>query len=88
MFSGPANPYPDFMITRERGLDGPRRRLASARGYLMCPPEHFAVTYAINPWMDPEKPTDAATAMRQWARLREVYLGLGHDVRTDRKSVV
>ena len=48
----------------------------------MCPPEHFAVTYAINPWMDPEKPTDAATAMRQWARLREVYLGLGHDVRT------
>ena len=48
----------------------------------MCPPEHFAVTYAINPWMNPEKPTDAATAMRQWARLREVYLGLGHDVRT------
>ena len=47
----------------------------------MCPPEHFAVTYAINPWMDPEKPTDAATAMRQWARLREAYLGLGHDVR-------
>jgi N-dimethylarginine dimethylaminohydrolase len=48
----------------------------------MCAPEHFAVTYAINPWMNPEKPTDAATAMRQWARLREVYLGLGHDVRT------
>ena len=47
----------------------------------MCPPEHFAVTYAINPWMEPDKPTDAANAMRQWARLREVYLELGHDVR-------
>ena len=47
----------------------------------MCPPEHFAVRYAINPWMDPERPTDSATAMRQWARLREVYLDLGHDVR-------
>jgi arginine dihydrolase len=69
------------MVTRERSADGPRRRQASARGYLMCPPEHFAVRYAINPWMDPEKPTDAATAMRQWARLREVYLDLGHDVR-------
>ena len=62
--------------------DGPRRRRASARGYLMCPPDHFAVTYAINPWMEPEKPTDAAVAMRQWARLRQVYLDLGHDVRT------
>src|SRR6266568_1197892 len=79
MFSGAANPYPGFMITRERSEDSPRR--ASARRYLMCPPEHFAVTYAINPWMEPAKPTDGATAMRQWARLREVYLGLGHDVR-------
>ena len=65
------------MITRERSVE----RRASARGYLMCPPEYFAVTYAINPWMEPEKPTDAANAMRQWARLRQVYLDLGHDVR-------
>jgi N-dimethylarginine dimethylaminohydrolase len=48
----------------------------------MCPPEHFAVSYAINPWMDPSQPTDAARAMRQWAGLRQVYLDLGHDVRT------
>ncbi len=48
----------------------------------MCPPEHFAVTYAINPWMHPERPTNAARAMRQWARLRQVYLDLGHDVQT------
>jgi N-dimethylarginine dimethylaminohydrolase len=48
----------------------------------MCPPAHFAVTYAINPWMRPGEPTDAATAMRQWDRLRQIYLDLGHDVRT------
>jgi N-dimethylarginine dimethylaminohydrolase len=47
----------------------------------MCPPEHFAVTYAINPWMRPGEPTDAGTAMRQWAELRQIYLDLGHDVR-------
>ena len=62
------------MITRERR--------ATARRYLMCPPKHFAVDYAINPWMDPNAPIDAARAMRQWARLRQIYLDLGHDVRT------
>jgi N-dimethylarginine dimethylaminohydrolase len=61
---------------------GTGRRQATARSYLMCPPEHFAVTYAINPWMRPDQPADAATAMRQWARLRQVYLDLGHQVRT------
>ena len=61
---------------------GTARRQATARSYLMCPPEHFAVTYAINPWMRPDQPADAATAMRQWARLRQVYLDLGHQVRT------
>jgi N-dimethylarginine dimethylaminohydrolase len=66
------------MITRGRSVE----RRASVREYLMCPPEHFAVTYAINPWMEPEKPTDATLAMRQWARLRQVYLDLGHDVQT------
>jgi N-dimethylarginine dimethylaminohydrolase len=57
-------------------------RTATPRRYLMCPPEHFAVTYAINPWMRPGEATDAATAMRQWARLRQTYLDLGHEVRT------
>jgi N-dimethylarginine dimethylaminohydrolase len=69
------------MITRGRTVGGLRRRQATARGYLMCPPEHFAVTYAINPWMHPDRPTDAGQAMRQWAELRQVYLDLGHDVR-------
>jgi N-dimethylarginine dimethylaminohydrolase len=62
--------------------DGARRREASARGYLMCPPAHFEVVYAINPWMRPGEPVSAAVAMRQWSNLRQVYLDLGHDVRT------
>jgi len=74
MFSRAPNPYPGLMINRERR--------AVPRRYLMCPPEHFAVTYAINPWMTPDQPTDRARAMRQWARLRQVYLDLGHEVRT------
>jgi N-dimethylarginine dimethylaminohydrolase len=42
--------------------------------FLMCRPQHFAVTYSINPWMDPaawQKSGDAlyATAARQWQGL-------------------
>jgi N-dimethylarginine dimethylaminohydrolase len=73
-----ASPYPWLMI--ETGAVVERR--ATPRRYLMCPPEYFAVTYAINPWMRPDEPADAATALRQWAALRQVYLDLGHDVRT------
>ena len=46
----------------------------------MCPPAHFAVTYAINPWMRPGEPADAAVATRQWERLRQAHLDLGHEV--------
>ena len=55
-------------------------RTATPRRYLMCPPDHFAVTYSINPWMDPDRPVDAALAVRQWESLRDAYLGLGHQV--------
>jgi N-dimethylarginine dimethylaminohydrolase len=58
------------------------RRAASPRTYLMCPPAHFAVTYAINPWMRPDEPADAGLAMRQWERLRQAHLRLGHTVHT------
>src|SRR5204863_102865 len=48
--------------------------------FLMCPPQHFAVTYSINPWMDPAAWADRgdalhASAEAQWqglhARLSE-----------------
>jgi N-dimethylarginine dimethylaminohydrolase len=59
-----------------------RGRTASARSYLMCPPEHFTVNYAINPWMNPAIGVDAGRAMMQWRRLRDIYAGLGHAVHT------
>src|SRR3984885_15232192 len=57
-------------------------RVATPRSYLMCPPQYFAVTYAINPWMRPDVPVDAALAMRQWGALRAQYESLGHSVAT------
>ncbi|AGL21652.1 dimethylargininase [Actinoplanes sp. N902-109] len=50
------------------------------RTYLMCPPEHFAVEYRINPWMDPAVPVDTGLARKQWALLRDTLTDLGHDV--------
>jgi len=46
----------------------------------MCRPEHFAVTYAINPWMHPGVPVDVDLAVAQWDALRRTYLDLGHRV--------
>ncbi|MHA7861671.1 ornithine--oxo-acid transaminase [Tessaracoccus sp. Y36] len=56
------------------------RRTAQHRRYLMCRPEHFTVTYAINPWMEPGRPTDTARAIAQWQKLHDLYLSLGHEV--------
>jgi arginine dihydrolase len=55
-------------------------RVARTRRFLMCPPTHFEVTYSINPWMEPDKPTDAQLAVMQWERLRGQPLELGHRV--------
>ena len=55
-------------------------RVAVRRHYLMCRPEHFAVTYAINPWMDPAAGADTARAVAQWEQLRAAYVALGHRV--------
>jgi N-dimethylarginine dimethylaminohydrolase len=55
-------------------------RIAQRRRYLMCRPEHFTVSYRINPWMEPTKPTDTAKAVRQWQELHDTYLSLGHEV--------
>jgi arginine dihydrolase len=57
-------------------------RTPQARTYLMCPPEHFSVQYAINPWMTTGEPVDATLAMRQWQGLRDAFCSLGHTVHT------
>ncbi|GAA2160753.1 dimethylargininase [Actinomadura napierensis] len=56
------------------------QRTATRRRYLMCRPEHFAVTYAINPWMNPAAGSDAGRAVEQWEALRAAYVSLGHEV--------
>jgi N-dimethylarginine dimethylaminohydrolase len=60
-------------------------RLATAvatRHFLMCPPVHFTVAYAINPWMHPELGADARTALEQWEQLAAAYKAAGHVVET------
>jgi len=55
-------------------------RVAVKKTVLMCRPEHFTVSYRINPWMHPEDPTDTSLAVRQWEELYKIYVELGFDV--------
>jgi N-dimethylarginine dimethylaminohydrolase len=55
--------------------------------FLMCPPRFFAVSYSINPWMDPNAWTGSAASLhaqadQQWNSLRRVIKGLGAEVNT------
>jgi N-dimethylarginine dimethylaminohydrolase len=50
--------------------------------FLMCAPEHFAVSYAINPWMDPqswarEDRVHAAASRQEWLGLHRSLTKLG-----------
>jgi arginine dihydrolase len=49
--------------------------------FLMCRPEHFAVSYRINPWMEPKRwAGDAgarAAAEREWVALHRQLIKLG-----------
>lgn len=51
-----------------------------SRTYLLCPPSHFEVSYAINPWMDTSAPVDTTLALRQWQDLCEALTAYGHTV--------
>src|SRR4051812_26155960 len=79
---GPGAPHHEHQLPlrlRKEPSLHPLRR-ATPRRYLMCPPVHFDVTYAINPWMDPAKPVDVPLALAQWEDLRDRYRSLGHTV--------
>jgi N-dimethylarginine dimethylaminohydrolase len=54
-----------------------RERLPRNRAYLMCPPEHFAVEYAINPWMDMAEKVRAAGYIPVQVELSELKRGGG-----------
>jgi len=55
-------------------------RTQHPRRYLMCRPEHFTVSYSINPWMRPVDPTDTSRAVAQWQTLYDAYRALGHEI--------
>jgi N-dimethylarginine dimethylaminohydrolase len=55
-------------------------RIARKRRYLVCKPTYFDVTYSINPWMDPSRPTSADRGVAQWRWLHDVLVDLGHEV--------
>ncbi|MGW5097565.1 dimethylargininase [Streptomyces nodosus] len=58
----------------------PERRVPRARRFLVCEPRHFAVQYAINPWMHPDTQVDVDLARDQWRTLIEAYRSHGHTV--------
>ncbi len=54
----------------------------SSGRFLMCPPDHFAVTYTINPWMDPRGWARRASAhfemsRHEWTALHRQLVDLG-----------
>jgi N-dimethylarginine dimethylaminohydrolase len=55
-----------------------------AARFLMCRPRYFAVSYAINPWMDPQSwardERAHAAAAREWAALHRKLIELGGTV--------
>ncbi|MET8565197.1 dimethylargininase [Streptomyces flaveolus] len=57
-------------------------RVPRSRRFLVCEPRHFAVQYAINPWMHPDKPVDVDLAQEQWQQLIRAYRDHGHAVDT------
>jgi N-dimethylarginine dimethylaminohydrolase len=72
--AAPVTPEFDVAATTQRS------RTPRLRHYAMTAPTHFAVLYAINPWMDTATPVDTDLAVRQWEALRQTYLSLGHTV--------
>jgi ornithine--oxo-acid transaminase len=54
--------------------------LSWGRRYLMCPPAHFDVSYAINPWMDLAIPVDRERAQRQWDDLVATFRAAGAEI--------
>ena len=54
--------------------------LGWGRRFLMCPPDHFEVSYAINYWMDPTVAVDRDRAFDQWERLAGTLRAAGATV--------
>lgn len=57
-----------------------QKRRARKRHYLMCEPTFFNVSYSINPWMNPSRPTSTERGLAQWKTLHDLLAELGHTV--------
>ncbi|MEU9589027.1 dimethylargininase [Streptomyces sp. NPDC048219] len=57
-------------------------RVPRRRRFLVCEPRHFAVQYAINPWMCSGEPVHGGRALTQWRALIDTYRLHGHTVDT------
>ncbi|MFD5448607.1 dimethylargininase [Streptomyces sp. NPDC003470] len=57
-------------------------RVPRRRRFLVCEPRHFAVQYAINPWMCSGEPVHVGRALTQWRALVDSYRRHGHTVDT------
>ncbi|SNX56744.1 N-dimethylarginine dimethylaminohydrolase [Streptomyces sp. TLI_55] len=55
-------------------------RVPRRRRFLVCEPRHFAVQYAINPWMQPDVRVDVDLAREQWQALIGAYRAHGHTI--------
>ena len=67
--------------------DSASQAQAQKSRFLMCRPQHFAVTYSINPWMDPGAWAQSgevlhARAVRQWTGLHRTLLARGAQIET------
>lgn len=58
----------------------PNSRVSRPKHFLVCEPRHFAVQYAINPWMHEDTQVDVDLARAQWAELIRAYRAHGHTV--------
>lgn len=54
--------------------------LAWGGRYLMCAPDHYEVSYSINPWMDTTVRVDPERAREQWDGLVRALTGAGAEV--------
>jgi ornithine aminotransferase len=75
---------PKTVSGRIRESQGDHARVTGPH-LVMCPPEHFEVSYRINPWMDPaawavSAETLARDAREGWQKLYDTYRSLGANI--------
>ncbi|GAB4469321.1 MAG: hypothetical protein OHK0044_11290 [Burkholderiaceae bacterium] len=75
---------PSIPTRRRKDVHEEQRRSGSQTGahLVMCAPDHFEVSYRINPWMDPAQWSVSADrlaqdARRGWQQLKSTYERLG-----------